>query len=893
MWMTPLQRARYAKLEASMRPIELRSQPISAQALPILTGAPPMNTLPLSISQLQAGPDMEEPAQPGQEVDAEEDTGDNGEENVGEEPLTDEEDDVPPSNLARDRSGGGGEVYAGMKDLLTKKQSSWGLTTREDFLHGKHLGTGVTSKGSLVLVPAVNSIYQTTEMVPWRMVTVGDNTYLAGWNSRQIIRIGLDGTNDVFFTHDGAGTEAITALTADAAGNLLFSTWPEQHAVLISPAGKVLNDWQLPGNTIWDLAVTTDGRRYAATDGGMVYLLQDDKQVPLQAACSVPDKHVVAMIADGDGILLATAPRGKVYRLGKDNLLRSVYKGKGMVTSLAVDKSGNLFIGSSPTCQVIRVSPDGIQREIMRGMGRGNRHVLAMRMVGDDLYAATGPAGGVYRISNPAGQDVEVTPIFVREDQRTGSETDDVGPESVMVNALTVNSKGELLAAASTPGQVIKLMPRTEGAFLSTVMQTPVVARWGRLDLQTEIAAGQQITVESRSGNTSVPDTTWSQWSAVAKDWSELTSPPATFAQFRVTLTGTETSPTLTYARLFYQPANQAPEIRLLAPRAGMYWSGTKQIRWEARDIDEDELTYTVYTSGDHGKTWDQIVRIESEEKPEDKPADKPDGKPADKPEGKPADKPESKPADKPESKPAGKPDVKPAKDTGAAPDMVNHDDSAADDQAEEEDSGETPAASADEPETPKKPAKPKSDGELKSTSIPWDTKSAPDGTYLIRVVASDKYAKPTDPKSDEIISGLINVDNAPPAVELEDKVYSWEAVKQFMVTDTTSPIVGGKYRIDDGPWTALIADDGIFNRRQEMVKLVSVNGDMAQTKGEFKLQIQVLDAAGNLLDKTITVLSGQQPPSQARMKIDYLPVDVAAGNDNLLLEVMLNGLRQ
>jgi len=870
MFMTPLQRARYAQLEASMRFTDPgRLQPITMPALPMLTGLPSMDTLPLSISRRQTGPDMEEPVQPDQDVEADDDTGDNGEEGMEDEPLTDEGDDVPPSNLAPGRSGGGGEVYAGLKDLLTKKQSSWGLTTRDDFIQGKHLGTGVTSKGSLVLVPAVSSIYQTTEMVPWRMVTVGDNTYVAGWNSRQIIRIGLDGNSGFFFTRDGEGTEAITALAADTAGNLLISTWPEQHAVLISPAGEVLNDWQLPGSVVWDLAVTADGRRYVATDGGIVYLLHDDKQVPLRVACSVPDKNVVAMIADGDGLLLATAPRGKVYRLGKDNLLRSVYEGKGMVTSLAVDKAGNLYVGMSPSCQVIRVSPDGIQREIMRGMGRGNRHVLAMRMVGDDLYAATGPAGGVYRISNPAGQDVEVTPIFVREDHRTGSETDGVGPESVMVNALTVNSKGELLAAASTPGQVIKLEPRNQGAFLSTVLQTPVVARWGRLDLQTDVADGQQITVESRSGNTSVPDSTWSGWTAVAKDWSELTSPPATFAQFRVTLKGTETSPTLTYARLFYQPANRAPQVRLLAPQAGMYWSGTKQIRWEARDIDEDELTYTVFTSPDRGKTWEQIVRMASGEKPEDKAGEEPDGKPAE----------DTKAAPEDDDKPAGDPaeGEEPPEKSRVAPPGVQR-------TLPDQSTAPKPADAA-----APKPA----DGELKSTSIPWDTKSAPDGTYQIRVVASDKYAKPTNPKSAEIVSGFITVDNTPPAVRLEDKVYGWDAVEQFMVTDNMSPIVGGKYRIDDGSWTALVADDGIFNRREELVKLVSANGEMEKTKGEFKLQIQVIDAAGNLLDKTITILSGQQPPVQARARIDYLPVDVAEGDDNLLLEVMLNSLKK
>lgn len=838
MWMSPLHRARFAELERAMRMAD--PQPLMKPVMPVLVEHRTMNTLPLSLSQVgtarQGGsPEVMVPGEEGMEdetdITAEESALDEDmEEEVGEEES-------------------GIDSYASMKDLLTKRQASWGLVGRDDFLRGKHLGTGVTSKGNLVLVPSVRSLYQTTDMVPWKVVTVGDNTFVTGWNSNKIIRIGLDGKDDVFFTRDGQ-VEAITALAADANGNLLIGTWPEQHVVMISPDGKVVNDWQLPGNAIWELVVTADGRRFAATDGGMVYQLRDDKQVPLAVACSVPDKHVVAMIADGNDLLLATSPRGKVYRLDKNNQLRSVYEGKTTVTSLAVDKAGNLYVGASPNCQVIRISPDGLLQEVMRGMGRGNRHVLAMRMVGNDLYVATGPAGGIYRVSNPAGQDFEVTAIFAREDLRNGAESEGVGPESVMVNALAVNRRGELLAAASTPGQVLKLEPRKQGAFLSTVLQTPVVAKWGRLDLQMDVANGQKLVIESRSGNTAVPDGTWSPWSPVAQDWSELTSPPATYAQFRVTMAGTDASPSLTYARLFYQPTNRAPIIRLTSPKAGMYWSGTKEIRWEANDPDEDELTYTVFTSADRGKTWQQIVRIDKDE-------DEGVG-----------------------SKDADKPSPSAAKKTEGTPQGEKKPDAA--------------AATAEEPKEAAKPAKPKKapNGEVKTTSIPWDTKSAADGVYLIRVVATDKYAKPTDPKSAEVISGLITVDNTAPTVKLEDKVYGWETVEQFVVTDSQSPIVGGKYRIDDGPWTALVADDGIFNRRQELVKMVAPGGAVKLTKGEFKLQIQVLDAAGNLLDKTITVMSGEQAP-RPQARIDFLPVEQAAGvNDLQLLDIMLRGLQ-
>ena len=561
-----------------------------------------------------------------------------------------------------------------------------------------------------------------------------------------------------------------------------------------------------------------------------MYILRDNAEAPLQVACSVPDKHVVALAPDADGaLLLATSPRGKVYRL-QGGALTSVFEGRAALTSLTRDADGNLYVGTSPTCQVIRISPTGMQEVVMQGMGRGNRHVLAMQMVGKDLYVATGPAGGIYRIARPAGPHAEVTPIFAREDLRDGSDdADSIGPESVMVNALALTAQGDLLAAASSPGQVLKLEPRRQGAFLSTVLQTPLVARWGRLELQTEGDAGQDVIVESRSGHTAVPDVTWSAWAALTKNASELASPPATYAQFRVVMQGAERSPALTYARLFYQPANQAPTITLIAPQSGQYWSGVRDIRWKASDPDEDELTYEVYLSRDDGRTWVQMKRSA---------------------------------------------DAQPAADSKAATAPT----------------GRTANTASTATAAPK--ASTADDGLLRATNIPWDTRTAPDGAYRVRVVASDKYAKPTEAQSAEAISGAITVDNTAPTISLPDRVSNWAAVAQCLVQDNASPIVGGKYRINNGAWTALVAADGMFNQRQELVRLLTPNGEVTLPAGECKLQIQVLDAAGNLLDKTITITNGQQ---LSVAPVTYLPGDngsVAHSDERALLEILLTGLQ-
>ena len=175
--------------------------------------------------------------------------------------------------------------------LLTHQRPNWVLMNAQDFMRGKHLGTSVTSTGALVLSPMVRTVYQTSEMVPWRMVSTPTATFVAGWKSNQIVRIAADGASEVIFPKQAMpAIKAITALTTDGDGNILAASWPDAHVRLLKPDGTLLREWTLPTAIIWDLAVTGDGRRFAGCDAGMLYVLRDDADVPLQVGCQAPDK---------------------------------------------------------------------------------------------------------------------------------------------------------------------------------------------------------------------------------------------------------------------------------------------------------------------------------------------------------------------------------------------------------------------------------------------------------------------------------------------------------------------------------------------------------------------------------------------------------------------------
>ena len=766
---------------------------------------------------------------------------------------------------ANDETPSNAEKEANHNDaLLTHTRPSWGLTSRGDFLRGTQIGTTVTMRGALTLMPKVESIYHTNDMAPWKIAATTNGIYFAGWGSNKIVHLTDGGKSDVFFAAkpDEAGTaQNITALVADASGDLLVSSWPDQQVRLLAPDGSLLQSWTLPGNSIWDIVIGSDGKRYAACDHGTLYLLSDDKQAPLKVACSVPDKSVYALAAAPNGdIYLATSPCGKVYRLATDGTLSSIFEAKDSVSSLAVDAQGNLYVGTSPSCSVYRVSPDGARQKIMAGVGIGNHHVLALKIVGDTLYAATGPAGGIYRITQPAGQQPDVIAIYAREDKRDGTDEQvGAGLESTMVNALAVTTRGEVVAAASSPGQVLRLEPRAQGTYLSAVLPAPAVSSWGELEMyatpvhDAATPAGADFAdIETRSGCTSWPDATWSSWTPL-KDGKFIDSPAATYAQLRITLSDPSGNRSLAYLRAYYTPANQPPTLRIVAPTAGTYWSGTKVIRWEGKDLNGNDLVYSISASPDNGQTWGNLIVTDNS------PAKPTVTTPPATPPSPPAPPTVEKKSRHHRSK---KSEVTPAA-TDTKADTSDAKPAATDTKADASDAkpaatdAKADAAATSTADTTTKPPTPptptRMNTETAATSFSWDTSKVPDGDYILRISASNKYARRLIRNRRNEISGHIIIENTPPTISLKDTETGWDAVKQFDITDKLTPVVGGKFRIDDGTWTALVAQDGVFDKTTETVLLYPPDDPAKLTPGEHKLEINAADAADNIVKRTIT----------------------------------------
>ena len=136
----------------------------------------------------------------------------------------------------------------------------------------------------------------------------------------------------------------------------------------------------------------------------------------------------------------------------------------------------------------------------------------------------------------------------------------------------------------------------------------------------------------------------------------------------------------------------------------------------------------------------------------------------------------------------------------------------------------------------------------LTKSSYKWDTSTLPEGRYRVRVVASDLPANPPDrATSDELVSGVVLVDNTPP--RLVDLTVKGRRLRGRAV-DGLGPIqrievtLAGK-----NDWVPLRPTDSVFDQASEAFD-VDLSGIIPS--GRQLLTVRAYDSANNSVVRSV-----------------------------------------
>ncbi len=620
-------------------------------------------------------------------------------------------------------------------DVVTRQPSHWLQTTAADFLAGEAEGAAIVSTGSVELAPKPKVLEKTNQFYFWSAVAdEAGNVYLGSGDRGRIHKLTPDGTLTELAETDQVG---IHALALDGKGNLLAGTSPDGKLLRVLPDGTCEVLHETGGQYIW--AIVRHGDDFYLGTGADARVLKLDADGQLTEYARLPAAHALALAFVGDDLYVGTSEDGVIYRVGGSGRVEAAYESEDdAISALAATEDGLMYAGTAPNGLIIRLPLDGGAEQVYDSEER----VITCLVPHDGaLYAGTGDEGRILRIVD-GGPEPEVSVVA------------DLDPPQVL--SLAVGANGVLVAGTGNMGEVYELATRgqAEGVYESQVLDAERAANWGALSWEAAVPEGAGLDIQTRSGNTSDPDNSWSAWSrAYTKaDGERVVSPAARFLQFRATLKRSDDAgPVLHGLRVVYLPANREPTIKLSSPEEGAALSKETEIAWQAEDPDEDTLTATIYTSTDGGANWSELAK------------------------------------------------------------------------------------------------------DLDEAKYKWDTTKAKDGRCALRVVVSDAFSSPGDPKRAEVTLASVVVDNAPPELmEVETGDVSRERTLPISgyAVDELTQITSVEYRVGDGKFRGVASADGLLDSPTE--KFDFTTGPLEP--GTQSIELRARDAAGNWATQKLSV---------------------------------------
>jgi len=706
-------------------------------------------------------------------------------------PKTDSKNDTPDSTPAPPSPAPKSNVKT-----VVRQATSWTQKTQADFAKGTFAGVSASSENKLELSPTLKKLSETPEQYVWCVASGKGCVYAGTGNAGKVYKISDNGESKVFYE---TGELEVNSIVRDPAGNVYVGTSPHGKIFKISPDGKGTLLYTTPEKYVMALALDPEGNLYAGVgDAGKVYRIPV-KGIAIPFA-DINEQQVLSLSWDPHGsLLIGTGINGVVYRAASNGSVTPIFDAaEDSITSVVADGDGNAYAGTSPKGVIYKIFPDGRSKQVYT---KANR---VLSMVSDSH-------NNVYAVSDN-------TLVKIAPDE-TVTQLDS-SQDKVQFLALALNEDAsELYASTGNVGSVyVSKCCDVSGTYESPVHDAKMASKWGRIKWVADAPEGTTVELRTRTGNVENPDATWTKWSEpYTKSAGEaIASAPGRYIQYQVTMrTGkANVSPRVAAVTVSYLTPNQAPTVKLTAPVGGEVWSGKQTIKWTGTDPDKDKLSYDVFYSKDSGKNWIALVGGMT-------------GGPA-------ADK-------KPASEITAKIDSELAKSKDIPEDMKAKVASGKD-------------GAKDGGKDAKPDVAPKPGNSSTNTSYTWDTSKAEDGTYVVKVVASDKASNASDPLTDEVISEPFVVCNKAPEVKLGRQTVSMKGAASATITGTASSklveIAGVQYRVDGGDWSAASADNGIFDSPSEDFTITTPS----LSTGSHKVEVQAVDTAGNASSKTVEV---------------------------------------
>ncbi len=462
----------------------------------------------------------------------------------------------------------------------------WEVRSKDDFLKGKFDGISVSYDGILSLSPKEEKISGPEEEFYLSLLITPDGVlYLGTGHGGKIYRIRKGGEPELYFQVPEMG---IYCLARDRKGDLYAGTSPNGKIWKITDKSKGYIFFNPREKYIWDLLFVDRGVLLAAVgENGGIYEINKEGEGKL--ILKAEENHILCLKRDTDGDLFAgSGGKGLLYRIFKAKKASILFESPHEeIKSIALDKEGNIYAaasgvvikpkqeetpvsliretavtvspstpGTKEVLSLVRKQPSALYKIDKQGIAKRLWHSseeLIYSLLWNEkegkLIFGTGDKGRIYSID----KDEKISLVVQKKSE-------------LVYLLLPYDSKIYFLSNNPSDLSIFYPTQRFSGEYLSRVMDTRTISSWGRIEWEATIPSGSTLQFQTRSGNSSNANKTWSNWSPPyqKKQGEQALSPRARYIQFKVmfkTQSG-KRSPLLQKVSLFYLQANVAPVIK-------------------------------------------------------------------------------------------------------------------------------------------------------------------------------------------------------------------------------------------------------------------------------------------------------------------------------------------
>jgi len=160
----------------------------------------------------------------------------------------------------------------------------------------------------------------------------------------------------------------------------------------------------LEANFVWDAVKGADDAVYVGTGApACVYALREGK---LQLLHKMNEKHVLSVLPLPDGaVLAATAPRGIIYRIGsKGQVTIFAELEEPYVWDMALDTDGGILCATGPHGKLLKLDSNGKAKELFKSE---EKNLMCLAVAGKEgILVGTAPGGLLYRVSRKGAAQI-------------------------------------------------------------------------------------------------------------------------------------------------------------------------------------------------------------------------------------------------------------------------------------------------------------------------------------------------------------------------------------------------------------------------------------------------------------------------------------------------------